>query len=64
MLEKLIGDLGKESNMETFYFWKWADAHPLLHTVIELSGSISYVVIFFGAYMVVKYVMKRKTEKV
>jgi hypothetical protein len=60
MLEKLIGDLGKQSNMETFYFWKWADDHPALHTIIELSDSLSYVVIIFVGYAVVKYFLKKK----
>lgn len=62
MLEKLIGDLGKQSNMETFYFWKWAESHPTLHTIIELSDSLSYVVIIFAGYAIVKYIMKKKTK--
>lgn len=62
MLEKLLGDLGKDSNIETLHFWKWADSHPYLHTIIELSGSISYVVIFFAGYALVKYIMKNKIK--
>lgn len=60
MLEKLIGDLGKDSSMETFYFWKFASEHPYLHTLVKISDSLTYVVVFFGAYYLIKRIMKKK----
>lgn len=54
MLEKLIGDLGSKGNMETILEWKFAMSHPYLHTIIEISDSFLYVVLFVGGYMVVK----------
>lgn len=62
MLEKLIGDLTQPSAMETAYTWRFAMEHPYLHTFIKISDSFLYVVVAFGAYVVVKKIMKNKTQ--
>lgn len=62
MLEKLIGDFGQTSHLETAFQWKFAFEHPYLHTFIEISDSFLYVVVAFGAYIVVKHIMKKKAE--
>lgn len=62
MLTKLFDIASAPSNHITdLMAWKWAFEHPILHTLIQVSGPSLYVVIVLAGASLLRGLFRRRT---
>jgi hypothetical protein len=60
MFDKLFGISAHTTAMSEAFMWRWAEAHPVLYTLIEVTNQPYFLVaVVFVGYHVIRRMMKR-----